>query len=59
MLSGGLLSKEERTKNRKCARTHTYGEDVEDEKCGRTPRPHKEPIFGRAINMHSRRPTEQ
>ena len=28
------------------------------EKCARTPRLHKEPIFGRAINMQSRRPTE-
>ena len=71
----------------KCARTHTYGEAVGDEKmplnrqlcqhlskvrksalvphtvgdkeCARTPRLHKEPIFGRAINMHSRGSTEQ
>ena len=32
---------------------------IGDEKCARTPRLHKGPIFGRAINMHSRGPTEQ
>ena len=35
---------------------HTHGDE---KKCARTPRLHKEPIFGRAINMQSRTPTEQ
>ena len=65
-------AQEERTKNKKNAlvpilmerlvetKTPTVPTFIKSkENCAGTPRLHKEPIFGRAINMQSRRPTEQ